>query len=452
VEKKITGTCVDYTYDGKGIVKKNNKVIFVDGVIIGEEVEIEITYESKNQTLGKLLKIVKASPNRVKPFCPLAKDCGGCSLQHIDYNKQLEFKTNHVQDCINKFAKIDIKVKDCIGMKTPFNYRNKSQVPFSMNKKEICYGFYKQDTHKIVQMDNCFIQCEDANDILKTIKSLMKKYRLNAYEEDKRRGIFRHILIKKGFSTNQIMVVLVTNVNSFSKRKEFVKDLLKAYPNIKTIVQNINTRDTNVILGEKEIVLFGTGYIEDILLGVKFKISSKSFYQVNPIQTEILYSKAIELAQLNSTDRILDTYCGIGTIGLISSKKVEEVIGVEIVKEAIKDAKNNALLNKINNVNFVLDDASNFMVDLAKTSEKIDVVFVDPPRKGCDEKFLNSLMKLSPERVVYISCNPSTLARDLNVLKEKYNIVEIQPVDMFPHTFHIETIALLQLQKNDKNF
>ena len=446
MEKRLVGKCVDYTFDGKGIVKKDNRVIFVEGVLKDEEVEIEITHEGKNQTTGKLLKIMKSSLYRVKPFCPLAKDCGGCVLQHLQYEKQLEFKRNHVQDCINKFSKINIEVNDCIGMDNPFNYRNKSQVPFSMDRKKICYGFYKLNTHKIIQMDHCYIQTEDANEILKTLADLMKRYKLSAYEEDKRKGIFRHVLIKKGFATNEIMVVLITNVNSFPNRKEIVKDLVKKHPNIKTVVQNINTRDTNVILGEKEIVLYGNGYIEDILLGVKFKISSKSFYQVNPIQTATLYSKAIELADLNKNDRVLDTYCGIGTIGLIASKNVDEIIGVEIVKEAIKDAKNNAQINNITNANFVLGDASDFMVDLAKTSEKMDVVFVDPPRKGCDEKFLSSIMKLAPKKIVYISCNPSTLARDLGILKNKYNIIEIQPVDMFPHTYHIETIALLKLK------
>ena len=444
---KCIGKCVDYTYDGKGIVKSNNKVIFVDNVLEGEEVEIEIVHESKNQTLGQLTKIIKSSPYRIKPFCSLAKECGGCALQHLEYKNQLKFKTNHVQDCISKFAKIDIKVKDCLGMENPFNYRNKSQVPFSMLNKKICYGFYKQNTHKIIQMNECSVQTNDANEILKTIKFLMEKYRLKAYEEDKRKGIIRHVLIKKGFATNQVMVVLITNENSFPNRKEFVKDLVKSHQNIKTVVQNINTRDTNVILGEKETILYGNGYIEDILLGIKFKISSKSFYQINPIQTASLYSKAIELADLSKNDRILDAYCGIGTIGLIASQKVNEVIGVEIVKEAVKDAKNNASINNINNANFVLGDACEFMVDLAKTSEKIDVVFVDPPRKGCDNKFLTSLMKLSPQKIVYISCNPSTLARDLEILKEKYDVLEIQPVDMFPHTFHIETIALLHLKK-----
>ena len=448
MDKKLIGKCVDYTYDGKGIIKKDNKVDFVDGVLKDEEVEIEIIYESKNQTLGKLLKIIKSSPHRVKPFCPLAKECGGCALQHLEYKKQLAFKTNHVQDCINKFSKLDIKVKDCMGMEIPFNYRNKSQVPFSMSKKQICYGFYKENSHQIIQMNSCAIQTKDADEILSTIKELFKKYRLSAYEEDKRKGILRHVLIKKGFATNQIMIVLITNVNAFPNRKEIVKDLVKVYPNIKTIVQNINTRDTNVILGEQENILYGNGYIEDILLGIKFKISSKSFYQVNPIQTEKLYSKAITLASLKKSDRILDTYCGIGTIGLIVSKNVDEVIGVEIVKDAIKDAKNNAILNNINNTHFVHADASDFMVDLAKTSEKIDVVFTDPPRKGCDEKFLTSLMKLAPQKIVYISCNPSTLARDLSILKEKYNVIEIQPVDMFPHTYHVETIALLHLKKN----
>lgn len=444
MEKNLIGKCIDYTYDGKGIVKNDGKVIFVDGILKDEVGEIEITHESNNQTIGRLVKLSSPSPYRQKPFCPLAKECGGCVFQHLNYQKQLEFKTSHVQDCINKFSKIDIKVKDCIGMENPFKYRNKSQVPFCMEGKKIKYGFYKQGTHKIVQMESCAIQTSDADNILNTIQELLKKYKLSAYEEDKRKGILRHVLIKKGFSTNEIMVVLVTNVNSFPKRKDLVKDLIKEYPNIKTIVQNINTRDTNVILGEQEVVLYGNGYIEDILLGVKFKISSKSFYQVNPIQTATLYSKAIELANLSSNDRVMDAYCGIGTIGLIVSKKVKEVIGVEIVKEAIKDAHANSKLNNITNANFVLDDASNFMVNLAKTTEKIDVVFVDPPRKGCDEKFLSSIMKLFPQKIIYISCNPSTLARDLYALKEKYNIKEIQPVDMFPHTYHIETIALLE--------
>ena len=443
MEKIFDGFCSDYTYDGKGIVKNGKQVVFVDGALLGETLRVKIIYESKNQTLGKIEKIIKASPNRVKAFCNLANDCGGCTLQHANYEEQLNFKTKHVQDCINKFAKLEIKVKPCIGMKKPFCYRNKSQVPFSMVKGKIKYGFYKQDTHSIIQMDNCKIQSEESNEILKVIKCLLEKYKISAYEEDRRRGVVRHVLIKKGFATNQIMVVFVTNTDTFPNRKLLVKDLLKCFPNIKTIIQNVNTRDTNVILGEKEMVLFGSGYIEDILMGVRFKISSKSFYQVNPIQTEILYSKAIELADLKKTDRILDAYCGIGTIGLIASKNVDEVIGVEIVKDAIKDAKSNAILNKINNVNFVLADAGDFMVDFSKTSEKIDVVFVDPPRKGCDERFLNSIMKLSPQRIVYISCNPSTLARDLYTLKDKYDIKEIQPVDMFPHTFHVETIALL---------
>lgn len=447
MNKTIIGKCYDYTYDGKGIVKKDSLVIFVDGIIKGEEAEIEIIYQSKNQTLGKIVKIITPSKYRAKPVCPLAISCGGCALQHMNYEEQLNFKTDHVQDCINKFSKLNIKVNNCIGMDNPFNYRNKAQVPFSVDKKKkLTYGFYKSNTHEIIPMNNCYIQCEDTNIILKTIYNLMKKHKIPAYEEDYRRGLVRHVLIKKGFKTNQIMVVFITNSAIFPGKKDFIKDLLKAHPNIKTIVQNINTRDTNVILGEKEIILYGNGYIEDILCDVTFKISSKSFYQVNPVQTETLYNTAIKLANLHKTDRVLDAYCGIGTIGLIASKKVDEVIGVEIVKDAIKDANNNAKLNNINNIHFVLDDASDFMINFAKTSEKIDVVFVDPPRKGCDDKFLSSILKLSPNTIVYISCNPSTLARDLFILKDKYDIKEIQPVDMFPHTYHVETIALLKLK------
>ena len=274
----------------------------------------------------------------------------------------------------------------------------------------------------------------------------METYKIEAYDEDKRKGVIRHVLVRVGVHTDEAMIVLVTNKESFPNRKLLVKELLKAFPTVKTIVQNINPRDTNVILGEKEFTLFGKGYIEDYILGVKFKISSKSFYQVNPSQTEVLYSRAIEMAKLDKNDLIIDTYCGIGTIGLIASKHVNRVLGVEIVKEAIVDAKNNANINNIKNATFVCEDAARFMVDLAMANEKVDVIFLDPPRKGLDTSLIESVLKLKPRKVVYISCNPSTLARDLAFLKELYNITEVQPVDMFPHTYHVETVACLELK------
>ena len=446
MNKVIEGICVDYTYDGKGIVKGDGITAFVDNMIIGEKAKVEIIYQSKNQTLGKVKEFIEPSKERVTPKCKICKECGGCVLQHMSYKAQLDFKKNHVKDCLAKIGHINIDVNDTIGMDNPYEYRNKTQVPFAEKKGKIKYGFYKEDSHDIVQFSHCLIQTDLADQILSYIKELMEKFKITPYNEDKRRGVIRHVLVRVGVHTNQAMIVLVTNEIDFHNRKLLVKELLKKFPAVKTIVQNINTRDTNVILGEKEFILFGKGYIEDSILGVKFKISPKSFYQVNPIQTEVLYSKAIDMAKLSKNDVVLDAYCGIGTIGLIASKHVKHVVGVEIVKQAIIDAKNNAKANNIDNASFVCDDASKFIVDLAKVNEKMDVVFLDPPRKGLDEPLIESLLKLQPERIVYVSCNPSTLARDLALFKEDYDIKEIQPVDMFPHTYHVETIAHLILK------
>jgi len=444
--KVIEGICVDYTYDGKGIVKGEGITAFVNNVMIDEKAKVEIIYESKNQTLGKVKEFIRTSEKRVKPKCEICSECGGCALQHMSYDAQLDFKQSHVRDCLNKIGHINVEVNKTIGMVNPYEYRNKTQVPFNEKKGKIRYGFYKEDTHDIISFSHCLIQTNLADEILAYTKDLMTKLKISPYNEDKRRGIIRHVLIRVGVHTNEAMIVLVTNEVDFHNRKILVKELLKKFPSVKTIVQNINTRDTNVILGEKEFVLFGKGYIEDTLLGVRFKISSKSFYQVNPIQTEVLYSKAIELAELKKDQVILDAYCGIGTIGLIASKYVKQVIGVEIVKQAIVDAKNNAKLNNIDNASFICDDASKFIVNLAKINEKMDMVFLDPPRKGLDEPLIESLLKLLPNKIVYISCNPSTLARDLAMFKEKYDIIEVQPVDMFPHTYHVETVVKMCLK------
>lgn len=445
--KVIEGICVDYTYDGKGIVKGEGITAFVNNIMIDEKAKVEIVYQSKNQTIGKVIEFIRTSEKRVKPKCKICQECGGCAIQHMSYDAQLEFKQNHVRDCLNKIGHINVEVNKTIGMDNPYEYRNKTQVPFNEKKGKIRYGFYKEDTHDIVPFTHCLIQTNLADEILAYIKELLTKLKISCYDEDRRKGIIRHVLVRVGVHTNEAMIVLVTNEIDFHNRKILVKELLKKFPSVKTIVQNINTRDTNVILGEKEFVLFGKGYIEDTILGVRFKISSKSFYQVNPLQTEVLYSKAIELAKLNKTQVILDAYCGIGTIGLIASKYVKQVVGVEVVKQAIVDAKNNAKLNNIDNASFVCDDASKFIVDLARVNEKMDMVFLDPPRKGLDEPLIEALLKMEPPKIVYISCNPSTLARDLAMFKDKYEIKEVQPVDMFPHTYHVETIALLCLKE-----
>ncbi len=440
--------CEDVSFDGKGVTHYQGKVVFVAGFFLGEKAIIRLTYERSEFYVGKIIKLLVKSPYRIEPRCKVCTSCGGCCFQQLDYSAQLEFKKRKVEEAFAKFAKMDVKVNDCIGMENPYNYRNKIQMPVGLSQKgRIVTGFYKEKTHEIVPIDECYIENEQASVILLTIKDLMKKYKIQPYDEDTRKGIIRHILIRTSLHKKQVMVVLVTNQDVFGGRGEFVKALHLACPNVTTIVQNINPRDTNVILGEKERVLFGKGFIEDALCGVWFQISAKSFYQINPIQTETLYSTAIEYALLSGKETVLDCYCGIGTIGLIASKYAKSVIGVEVVKEAISDAIKNAKRNGITNEQFVVGDASEYMVNYAKNKGKVDVVFMDPPRKGSDAKFLSSVMTLKPKRIVYVSCDPTTLARDVKILSTKYKVGRIQPVDMFPMTYHVETVVELILKK-----
>lgn len=445
------GQCYDLSNEGKGVVKYNSIVGFVDNLLPGEKAEILITYLKKDIFYGKVISLIEQSPNRVKPKCAYFHDCGGCSIMHLDYNFQLMYKQNKVQECLKRIGGIDIKVNPTLGMANPFCYRNKIQMPIKLSKKgKVVSGFYKEKTHDIVPIDTCEIENKKADKILASIKFLMRKFRILPYDEDSRNGVVRHVLVRTSFHYEEIMVVLVTNVDAFSGRNDFIKELKRANPEITTVVQNINSRDTNVILGEKQRILFGKGFINDDLCGIKFKISPKSFFQVNPLQTEKLYSLAISLADIQSTDNVLDAYCGIGTIGLIASKKAKNVIGVEIVKEAVIDAINNARNNNINNAYFYQGDAGEFIVDQYKQGFKFDVVIMDPPRKGSDEAFLSTLIKTKPQKIIYVSCDPATLARDLKYLSKDYTIKSVNPVDMFPHTFHVETVVLLHI-KDRKN-
>lgn len=379
---------------------------------------------------------------RVKPPCPYFGKCGGCQLQDISNEDQARYKQTQVEDLMGHYC----KVNDILTMEDPYYYRNKIHSTFSYDKKgKIISGFYQEGSHDVIDIDKCIIQDRKADEIIGTIKGLMRSFKMKPYDEDKREGFLRHVLIKRGFATGQIMVVLVVSNKIFPGKKNYIKALRKEHPEISTILMNINNRKTSVVLGNEEIVLYGRGYIEDVLCGVRFQISAKSFYQVNPIQTEVLYNKAIEMAELTGDETVIDAYCGIGTIGLIVSSKVKNVIGVELNKDAVKDAIKNARGNNIKNAYFYNDDAGDFMVKLADEGKKVDLVIMDPPRAGSDEKFLSSLVKLSPEKVVYVSCNPETQARDLKYLvKNGYKVKEIQPVDMFPQTDHVECIALLQ--------
>ena len=446
--KEIEVVCHDLSSEGKGVVNYQGKVGFVDNLLPGEKALVKVTYDKKDLFFGKVVSFIESSKNRVKPRCSYSKECGGCSIMHMDYTSQLEYKREKVQQCLSKIGGINIKVDPVIGMENPYCYRNKIQMPIKMSKQgKIVSGFYKEKTHDIVPIETCEIENKKADDILSSIKQLMKKFRILPYDEDRRNGVIRHILIRTSYHYDEIMVVLVTTIDSFPGRGDFIKALKNKNPEITTIVQNINPRDTNVILGERQRVLSGKGYIRDILCGVEFKISPKSFYQVNPIQTEKLYLKAIECADIKKTDLVLDAYCGIGTIGLIASKYAKEVVGVEIVKEAVIDAINNAKNNNITNAYFFAGDAGDFIVEQYKQGIKFDVVIMDPPRKGSDERFLSIIKKTKPSKVVYVSCDPATLARDLKFLSDTYDIKSVTPVDMFPHTNHIENVVQIFLKK-----
>ena len=350
-----------------------------------------------------------------------------------------------MKEQFRKIGKMDVEVLPTIGMENPYNYRNKIQMPFTKDSRGNVYcGFYKENTHVIVPVTECHIEDKRAAHILEATKKLMKSFRLDPYNEDARTGVLRHLLIRTSYHRKEIMVVLVTNVDAFPSRNNFVKALVKECPEITTVVQNINTRQTNVILGDRERILFGPGKIRDSLCGVEFNISAKSFYQTNPVMTEKLYAEAMKAAKLTKDDVVFDAYSGIGTIGLIAAKDVKNVISVEIVEAAVKDAVKNAKNNNINNFRVYCDDASSFMVRMAEKNEHVDVLFMDPPRRGSDERFLKSLLKLKPSRVVYVSCDPSTLARDVAYISKSYQIDSIQPVDMFPQSFHVETVVSLK--------
>ena len=375
--------------------------------------------------------------------CPLAKKCGGCDYQGTAYEEQLKKK----EQTVKKLMKGMGEILPIIGAEDPYCYRNKVHAVFSRRRNgEIVSGIYQEGTHKVVPVETCQIEDQKADAIIGTIRGLLKSFKIKVYDEDTDYGLLRHVLIRTGAKTGQIMVVLVTRSPIFPSKNNFVKAITKEFPKIKTVVQNINPYRTNLVLGDVQKILYGKGYIEDILCGCKFRISPKSFYQINPIQTEVLYGKAIEFAKLKGNETVLDTYCGIGTIGIIAAKNgAGSVIGVELNKDAVKDAVQNARANDLKNIRFYQGDAGEFMEVASEEDEKPDVVFMDPPRAGSDKKFLSSLIKMSPKTVVYISCNPETMARDLYYLTQNstYKVRKIQPVDMFPHTSHIETVCLL---------
>lgn len=376
--------------------------------------------------------------------CPVVKECGGCQIQHISYQKQIEMKQKQVHKLLNKFC----KVEDIIAMDYPYYYRNKVHATFDTDRKgKVISGIYQAGTHKVIPVDSCLLHDQRADKIIVSIREMLRSFKIRTYDEDTRNGLLRHVMIRTGYKSNQIMVVLVLASHVFPSRKNFIKALMKKHPEITTVVLNVNNKKTSMVLGQREHVLYGKGFIQDTLCGKVFRLSPKSFYQVNPVQTEVLYNKALEMAGFQGNETIIDAYCGIGTIGLIASDHVKKVIGVELNRDAVKDAINNAKQNNVKNVYFHNQDAGDFMMKMAREKQSVDAVLMDPPRAGSTEAFLRALTSINPKKVVYISCNPVTLKRDLDYLVKKgYVVKRLVPVDMFPGTEHVETVALLELK------
>lgn len=438
-------TIENYGHEGEGVAKIQGFTVFIAGVLKGEVVKVKIIKVNKNYGVGKLLEVIEASEKRVEPVCGTYKRCGGCNLQHYSYEEQLNFKTERVKNVISRIGKLeDVIIHNTLGMGTPYNYRNKVQLPVGATGEEILVGFYAPRSHDIINMDKCYIQDEVGDQVIALTKQWMKKFKISPYDEKSHSGIVRHIMVRKGFKTGEIMVVLVTRSEELPHKQEFIDLIKENITRVVSIIQNINKEKTNVILGLKSLTLWGQDHISDYIGEFKFNISPLSFFQVNPVQTEVLYGKALEYAGLTGEEMVFDAYCGTGTISLFLSKKAKKVYGVEIIPEAIENAKENARANGVTNAEFIVGKSEEEIPRLIAQGIKADVVVVDPPRKGCEESLLKALAEIKPRRIVYVSCDPATLARDLGVLDGLgYKTLQIQPVDMFPQTAHVETVVLI---------
>ena len=422
---------VDLGYEGEGVTKINGYTTFVKGALKGEKAKIKIVKANKDYGYGKLIELLEKSEKREEPVCKSFGRCGGCTLQHMNYEAQLDYKTEMVKSTLKKQLGYEPNVNNIIGMGIPYHYRNKAQYPVSNGK----IGFYADRTHELIENDTCYIQNTLTDRLAKGAFEIVKKYGITCYDEKTGKGCLRHIVTRIGINTNDVMITFVTNGENFKNADKIVRDLIKEYPRMTSVIQNVNSENTNVIFGDKCITLYGQDYIEDILGDYKFKISPLSFYQVNPVQTEVLYNVAKDYANLTGNEVVFDLYCGIGTISIFVAENSKKVYGVEVVPQAVKNAKENAEINEIRNVEFTLGEAEKVVPKMYENGITADVVFVDPPRKGCDEKLLNTIIAMKAEKIIYISCNPATLARDLKYLTDNgYEIKEVQPVDMFPQT------------------
>ena len=439
---------IDNGFQGEGIAKIDGFTIFIPNAIKGEKVKILIVKVLASHAFGKIIEIIKQSDYREESDCKTYKRCGGCSLRHIKYNETLKIKQNAVQSLVNKTLENKLKVEETLGMDKPYHYRNKAQYPIGLNKEgKPVIGVFANRTHEIIPIETCYIQNKQSEEIAKYIFNFLVNHKIKVYDEKSGKGLVRHIVTKIGIKTNEVMCIIVINGNELPYEDILVNELTHKFENIKSIIKNINTKNTNVILGNENINLYGNGYIKDILGDFIFKISPMSFYQVNPVQAEKLYNIGVELADINKNDIVFDLYCGIGTISLFMSKFAKEVYGVEIVEEAIVAAKENACINNVTNTKFIAGDVEKVLDDLVNVKKIIpDIIMLDPPRRGLDNTSIENIRKVSPKKVIYISCNPATLVRDLSKLEDKYNVKSIKPVDMFPFTSSVECCAVLELK------
>lgn len=444
--QEITVTIDNLDSEGRGIGRCEGLAVFVPETLPGEQVKARVTLVKKNFAVAALLSIGKASPDRVEPACPVYELCGGCQLQHLSYEGELQMKTQQVRDALKRIGHLDdVKVLPTLANVQPLYYRNKMQVPVADGKGSLRIGCFAKGTHRVIDVEDCCIQRRENNRIAAVARQWMTRYHIPAYDEDRRTGLVRHIMGRVGVHTGEIMVCLVTAAEErVPHRKELVQMLQAAIPGLTSVVQNVNKRSTNVILGEKTYLVYGKETIQDKIGNLTFHISAQSFFQVNSEQVEVLYNKALEFADLRGTETVVDLYCGTGTITLFLAQKARLAVGIEIVPSAIRDAKKNARANHLANAEFLLGDAAVEMPRLVKDGLRPDVVVVDPPRAGCEARVLDAIARVRPEKVVYVSCNPATLARDLAYLKERgFAIAKVQPVDMFSRTHHVETVCLL---------
>ena len=441
----------DLTHDGAGVAKVDGYPLFVPNGLPGEKAKVKVIKTGKGYGFGRLVEFYEKSPDRVEIDSRDIHKYGGCQLEHLSYEGQLRYKENQVRQVLTRIGKLeDVVVHPILGMDQPFHYRNKAQVPVGEKDGKLIAGFFKPRSHEIVDTNESVIQLPEINEAVQTVKDICSELGIPAYHEESHKGVLRHIMARYGQQTGELMVVIITRTTDLPQKDKLVEQIVARLPKIKSIIHNVNSKRTNVIMGATTNVLWGNEVIYDYIGDVKFAISALSFYQVNPVQTKVLYDKALEYADLSGEESVIDAYCGIGTISLFLAQKARKVFGVEVVPEAIEDAKRNALLNRMENTEFAAGEAEVVIPKWYKEGNAADVLVVDPPRKGCDEALLQTIIEMKPKKVVYVSCNPATLARDLRILEDGgYKTVEVQPVDMFPMSTHVECVAQLILKEGN---